>query len=128
MALVLLDSSVLIALANSEDSHHEICHLALNEGSHEIFASTLSITEALSSPLVMTYEFALGLLESLHKVVDRFIALDEHIAFWAASLRARQRMTLPDAIISATADAVNAELWTCDRELAKKSKNSRLLL
>jgi predicted nucleic acid-binding protein len=91
-------------------------------------AATISITETLSSPLMRSYEFALDLLAELHNMVERFINLDPPIAFKAAEIRAIQKMTLGDAIISATADAVNAELWTCDRELAKKSKNARLLL
>ena len=51
--------------------------------------------------------------------MGRVIPTDEEIAVLAADLRAEKNLSLPDALISATAYKLKAQLWSCDRSLVK---------
>jgi predicted nucleic acid-binding protein len=55
------------------------------------------------------------------------IELSVGIAFSSAHIRATQKLALADSIIFATAQSVQAQLWTFDKELAAKYPNSRML-
>mgnify|MGYP003986337181 FL=1 len=62
----------------------------------------------------------LGFLESCP-----ILLLDEHIEQIAIKLRRNGRLKLPDAIIAATAQAHDLELFTFDKHLAKAFKTYR---
>jgi predicted nucleic acid-binding protein len=124
MGLVLLDSSVLIALINPNDKHH-LRIMESFETSSLYAISVLTLTE------VLPHAVAKGVAEqararfaaNLHQVVG----VSQEIAVAAAHVRARTGLRTPDAIISATATAAGAKLWTCDAALAKAHKGARLI-
>ena len=124
MGLTLLDSSVLIALINPSDEHHQA---AINSyDPHAILiASALSITEVLPRAIAEAKEktFWSHIGPYMQKVVD----VDLEIASLAAKLRAQLKLKTPDAIISATARIHDAQLWTFDAKLAKATPGARLL-
>ncbi len=55
------------------------------------------------------------------------VAVDEKIAAEAARIRAANKISLPDAIISATAEASKAQLWSCDNGLVKSHRGSKFI-
>ncbi len=124
MGLVLLDSSVLIGLINPNDKYH-LRIMESFEASSLYAISVLTLTE------VLPYAVATGVAEqaqarfaaNLHQIVD----VSQEIAVAAAHVRARTGLRTPDAIISATATAAGAKLWTCDAALAKAHKGARLI-
>jgi predicted nucleic acid-binding protein len=123
---VILDSSVLIALFNDADSHHEAATKALGESKGDFEISTISLTEALSSDLSDAERFEMN--RDIKKHFSPFHPVDEKVAFLASQIRASKRtIQTPDALISATAILAKAELWTFDRQLAKNHPGARLI-
>ena len=93
MALIALDASVLIALLDADDNHHQAARGALEAHAEEdlrIPAHTLA--EALVHPIRAGKEHeARRLIAALETAVD---AVDEPIAVAAAKLRARNEMAI----------------------------------
>jgi predicted nucleic acid-binding protein len=124
LGLVHLDSSVLIAILNSEDKHHRIA-LENYSSLDQYQISTISITEVM--PSALKAGTAPRILEILRSLTRAIIDLDAEIALLAAKLRVEAGLKTPDAIISATASRHQAQLWTFDGKLAKAHKGARLL-
>lgn len=124
MGLVLLDSSVLIALINPTDIHHTS---AINSyDPHAILiASALSITEVLPRAIAEGRDGAFW--RHIGPYIQKVFPVDLDIASLAARLRSELKLKTPDAIISATAQLCEAQLWTFDAKLAKATPGSRLL-
>lgn len=127
MGKVILDSSVLIALFNDADSHHEDAIKALGESKGEFEISTISLTEALSSDLSDAERYEMN--RDIKKHFSPLHPVDEKVAFLASQIRASKRaIQTPDALIGATAILAKAELWTFDRQLAKNHPGARLIV
>ena len=125
MGLVLLDSSVLIALINPIDKHHNV--VMQNFEAASLYAiSALTLTEVLPHAAAKgsMQEVYAKFAQKLHQIVE----VSQEIALSAAFVRAQTGLRTPDAIISATATAAKATLWTCDARLAKFHKGARLIL
>ncbi|MCX6449286.1 MAG: PIN domain-containing protein [Actinobacteria bacterium] len=105
MGLIILDSSVLIALLDSKDRHYKSC----------------------------TSAFKVSKLESENRFrifcefVNTVIAFDIKIAFRSAQIRALAGVSLADAMIISTAENFDAELWTCDKKIIKKYRKVKYL-
>ncbi|MEI7798187.1 MAG: PIN domain-containing protein [Actinomycetes bacterium] len=127
MAIILLDSSVIIALLNSNDAHHDTAARVLRSCTDTICIATLTITESLVSTFSTSYERAILVFTKILEFTGVRIELSVGIAFSSAHIRATQKLTLADSIIFATAQSVQAQLWTFDKELAAKYPNSRML-
>jgi predicted nucleic acid-binding protein len=125
VGLVLLDSSVLIGLINPHDKHH-VRIMESFEASNHYAISVLTLTEVLPHAIAkgVAEEAETRFAANLHQVVD----VNQDIAVAAAHLRATRGLRTPDAIISATASAIKATLWTCDAALAKVHKGARLIV
>ena len=124
MGLVLLDSSVLIRLINSDDKHHALI-MQNFENSSLYTISALTLTEVL--PHAVANGVAKAAHESFAQKLHQIVDVSQEIAVAAAHVRARTGLRTPDAIISATATAARATLWTCDAALAKAHKGARLI-
>jgi predicted nucleic acid-binding protein len=122
--LVLLDSSVIIALFHPEDKHHHVAR-GLEKGDSRFIASTLTITEVM--PRAIGKSNAALISRALSVLVDEFVDVDSDIAHRAAQLRSSSGVKTPDAIISATALIKQAQLWTFDAKLAKATPGARCL-
>ena len=123
MARVVLDSSVLIALLSPTDQHHQSVRRALTS-KHQYLISTLTLTETLIAPNRISTVLAQQILMAIKNAVHDVINIDSEIAMLAAQIRATSNISLPDALISATATATKSQLWTCDKALGKVHKGS----
>ena len=126
MAAVILDSSVLIALLSPDDVHNEAAKKATRV-KNQYSISTITFSEVLVAPFRVGVKAGQELQLVIKKSVNQIFEIDEEIAALAAQLRAEKKMMLPDALISATASRLNAQLWTCDRNLAKAHKGAVLI-
>ena len=127
MAGVVLDSSVVIALLTPFDKHHIAAREAVAEIEERLMISTITLAEVLVRPAKLSYRACSELAEELSKQFGEPINLSSEIAVLAATVRAITGLTIPDAIISATATVLAAELWSCDGALAKAHKGARLI-
>ena len=126
MARVILDSSVLIALLSESDLHHSAAKKA-TAINHQYSISAITLSEVLIAPFRLSPKIASTTQHSITQSVEQIVAIDSTIASLGASIRADKKISLPDALISATATSLNAQLWTCDRALAKAHKGSVLI-
>jgi predicted nucleic acid-binding protein len=124
MGLVILDSSVLIAALNPKDAHHEAA-LKSNTVGVQFIISAISITELMPRAIKEGSDDSVwtALTAMVHHVVD----VNSSLAMSAAQIRSTDGLKTPDAIISATARAEGAELWTFDAKLAKATPGARCL-
>jgi predicted nucleic acid-binding protein len=124
---IALDSSVLIALANTFDVHHTSCRDKVVRTKYRYRASVLAYLEALYSGFRESYETALlaslELIESLDEIVDVNFA----VATKALELVAKKRFEMADSVICATAEIYGDELWTCDKAMASKFPAARYI-
>jgi predicted nucleic acid-binding protein len=124
MGLVLLDSSVLIAALNPKDIHHQTT-LNSNTVGNQFIISSISITELM--PRAIKDGISDAIWSALTSMVQEVVDLDATLAMSAARIRSGKGLKTPDAIISATAQARGAQLWTLDSKLAKATPGARLL-
>lgn len=125
MAIVVLDASVVIAFLDASDAHHQAAVTALTSvGAEALVLPASAYSEVLVDParrgrdaLAVTREFVADL-------ALRIAPLDSGIAQRAAALRAAHRsLRLPDALVLATADVLNADsVLTADRSWTKVSE------
>ncbi len=125
MARVVLDSSVLIALLNVHDRHHQSA-VDATQSRNEFLISAISLSECLVARFRDSKEAAESTLVGIRKVAD-VIDVDLEIAMIASEKRASSALKTPDAIISATATREKAALWTFDKKLALAHPKSKLL-
>ena len=126
MGRVVLDSSVVIALLNPQDKHHRsVVTYISNAGENEYLISAITLAESVSKPgQSAKSELIVREIQSrVHAVVD----LDSDIAMSAGKLRASKDLGLPDALIAATALALEAEVWTTDKKFANNYKPAKYL-
>jgi predicted nucleic acid-binding protein len=129
VALIALDASVLIALLDPDDPHHQAARAALDahaEDDLRIPAHTLA--EALVHPVRAGKEReARRLIAGLEIAVD---AVDEAVAIAAARLRARHgsALRMPDALVLAYADVRKARrVLTADARWTAWSRRVELV-
>ena len=121
MALVVLDSSVVIAFLDPDDALHESAVPALTDHRHDALVIPASVyAEILVAPYRRGSEAAAEVEAFLADLDVRIEAITEAIARAAARLRSGSRsLRLPDALVIATADEIDAEnVLTGDASLA----------
>ena len=127
MGRITLDSSTLLAILNTGDIHHEVVvrHLV---GRMDLFSiSTITLVETLMYAYKEGPSAGAKYKRAIDVAVKEILPVDQEVALAAAKLRARTNLRSPDAIISATATLAGAELWTCDKRLAKAHKGAVLI-
>jgi predicted nucleic acid-binding protein len=124
---VVLDSSVVIAFLNPEDRHHKSAQREIAAATARFKISTITVTESAIQAARQSEAVSSEFLADLENHFGPFIVLDGEIAMAAAKLRAKTGLATPDAIISASATAAGAILWTFDKGLAKAHSGSRLI-
>lgn len=129
MALTALDSSVLIALLDPEDAHHQAARRSLDvHADDDLRIPAHALAEALVHPARAGKEReARRLISSLEIAVD---PVDEAVAVAAARLRARHgsSLRLPDALVLAYADVRKAKsVLTADGRWTAWSRRVELL-
>ena len=129
MALIALDASVLIALLNPADVHHEAAEAALIAyADDDVRIPAHALAESLVHPARHGKERdALRHIGALEIAVD---PVDQAVAVAAARLRARHgtALRLPDALILAYADVTKAKLvLTTDSRWPAWSRRAEVL-
>ncbi len=125
MARLIIDSSALLAFMNPRDRHHKTIVKRLLQSDDLVSISMITFSEA----LVHAYEVEkddLVIRAIKNRVADIF-DVTTPIAQIAAELRASAGLTLPDALIAATAKVHSLRLLTFDRKLAGASAGAELL-
>lgn len=127
MARVVLDSSVLISMYYEGDVHSGMTrrHMAGKENTY--FISAISLAETLTHASGHGPRAVQHMVDRIRESITEIFDVNQEIAIAAAMVRTRKRLTMPDAIISATATFAGAELWTLDRKLAKAHKGAVLI-
>jgi predicted nucleic acid-binding protein len=124
---VTLDSSALLAILNTGDIHHEVVVKHLVGRMDQFSISTITLVETLMYAYKEGAWAGARYKEAIDVAVKEIFPVDQEIALAASKLRARTNLRTPDAIISATATLVGAELWTLDLRLAKAHKGAVLI-
>lgn len=124
MATVVLDTSVVIALLNENDLHHESAVQATSV-KHQYLISAVTLSEALIAAFRNSSKVGQHYQRLIIDSVDRVIAVDDQVAVLGAKVRADKKLSLPDALISATAQIMKAQLWSCDLALVKAHSGAK---
>ena len=129
MALSVLDASVLIALLDPADPHHQAARVALElHADDELRIPAHTLAEALVHPArAGKQREAQRLIASLEITID---PIDEQTAVAAAKLRARHgsSLRLPDALVLAYADVKKAKnVLTTDSRWPGWSRRAKLI-
>lgn len=127
MGLTVLDAGVIIGFLDADDAHHEAAEAALREVGirHDRLVVPAS---AFAEVMVAPSRKGAAAIATVQGLVDRLPLevepLDADIALAAAALRARHRsLELPDALVIATADHLDADhLITTDRKWPSRAK------
>ena len=129
MALTVLDTSVLIALLDPDDAHHQAARNSLDaHADDDLRVPAHTLAEALVHPARAGKDReARRLITSLEIAVD---PVDEVVAVAAAKLRARHgsALRMPDALVLAYADVRKARsVLTADARWTAWSRRVELV-
>ena len=129
MAIVVLDASIVIALLDSGDAHHTAAVAAVGQARRQALVLPAS---AYAEILVDPWRRGLAAVAVVRQFVTdlgiRIEPLTADVAERAARLRAGHgALRLPDALVLATADALDATVLTCDRAWRHVSRRARVI-
>ena len=129
MAIVVLDSSVVIALLDAGDAHHTAAVAGIGRARRETLVLPASAyAEILVGPSRRGPESIAVVRRFVSDLGIRIEPLTADVAERAARLRARHGgLRLPDALVLATADALDATVLTCDRAWPRLSRRARVV-
>jgi PIN domain nuclease of toxin-antitoxin system len=129
MAVVVLDASVVIAFLDANDTHHRSAVSALSKavaGDAVLPASTYA--EVLVEPWRRGVDAVAHVRKFVAEFGIRIEPLTGEMAERAARLRARHRsLRLPDALVLATSDVLDAHVFTCDRTWPRVSRRAQVI-
>ncbi len=118
MGAVAIDSSVAIALLDSNESHHERSAAVLRDHIRStLIMAASAYSETLVQPLIKGRDDAVE--DFVASLGVEIVAADRRIGRRAAELRPAPRPATADALVLATAHAREAELLTFDDRLAQ---------
>ncbi len=126
MATVILDTSVLIALFKTTDPHH-IAAVKATSVKNEYIISTVTLSEALIAEFRISPSRGREQHLLISKVFQKIVSVDEEIAVLGSQIRAEKKLSLPDALISATAQKLKTQLWSCDQALVNAHRGAVLI-
>jgi PIN domain nuclease of toxin-antitoxin system len=128
MAVTVLDASVVIAFLDANDAHHRAAVEAVGTAGGGLVLPASAYAEILVDPW-RTGAHAIAVVKRfLAELGVRIEPLTEDIAERAARLRATHRgLRLPDALVIATADALDATALTADRAWSRVSRRARVV-
>jgi PIN domain nuclease of toxin-antitoxin system len=129
VAIVVLDASVVIALLDAGDAHHAAAVAAIGQARREALVLPAS---AYAEVLVDPWRRGPGAVSVVRRLVTdlgiHVQPLTADTAEGAARLRARHSaLRLPDALVLATADALDATVLTCDRAWPRVTRRAHII-
>jgi predicted nucleic acid-binding protein len=129
VAIVVLDASVIIAFLDAGDAHHAAASAAVRQARREaLVLPSSAYAEVLVDPWRRGPEAVAVVRRFVGDLGIRIEPLTAGIAERAARLRARHRaLRLPDALIIATAEALDTAALTCNRSWPRASRRARVI-
>lgn len=127
---VVLDTSVLIAVLNPRDPHHQAARSQLGARSgDELLVPASAYSEMLVHPYRVSPATAREAERFVHELPARVVPIDGDTARRAAEIRARRSgVTLGDALVLASGDTLDAaEVLTADASWSKLSRRARVI-
>jgi predicted nucleic acid-binding protein len=114
---VVLDSSVLLGLADATDALHAASVAALREREESEFIIPASVfAEIMVGALRLGERTAQRIEDMVDAIASAVQPIDRRIALEAAAIRARRTsIRLPDALVLATGAVLEAEVLTADK-------------
>ena len=127
MALAVLDASVFIAFLDPDDAHHGATRTAFEQGDRLVLPAS-----AYAEVMVHPFERGAAAVRHVESVIRELPILLEPISAEigrrAAELRAKRRLRLPDALVIATGDVLDADVvLTADQRWRKLSSRVRVI-
>lgn len=120
MALIVVDAGVVIAALDAADANHVAAVSSLRaHATDDVRIPASALAEALVSPC--RRGVAAEVRQTIASLGLSIVPLEEEIAARAAAVRARRRtVRLPDALVAATGEVLEADVvLTTDRRLAR---------
>lgn len=117
-----LDASVLIALSDAQDIHHEdaASFIRRSASMHALLIHPLNLAEAAIRP---TQE---GLADHVRRIWEflgmQVVGVDDELPWRLASLRAATGLGLPDCCVLDTAQQSASQVATFDDRLARRAR------
>jgi PIN domain nuclease of toxin-antitoxin system len=129
VAIVVLDASIVIALLDAGDAHHAAAVTAIGQARREALVLPASAyAEVLVDPWRRGLEAVSVVRQLVADLGIQVQPLTANAAEGAARLRARYRaLRLPDALVLATADALDATVLTSDRAWTRVTRRARVI-
>lgn len=129
MAIVVLDASIVIAFLDADDAHHAAAVAAVGRARREeLVLPSSAYAEVLVDPWRRGPDAVTLVKRFLTDLGIRIEPLTADIAARAARLRSgHQPLRLPDALVLATADTLDATALTCDRSWPRVSRRARVI-
>jgi predicted nucleic acid-binding protein len=129
VAITVLDASVVIAFLDADDAHHSAAVGAVERaGSGAMVLPASAYAEVLVDPWRAGADAVTVVKRFLAELGVRVEPLTADVAERAARLRASHRsLRLPDALVLATADALDATALTADRSWPRVSRRARIV-
>lgn len=122
MGEVVLDSSVLLGFLDPDDAHHAAALRVVTDAvaaGDTIVLSTAVLAEVLVGAARQGPKVRAAAESRLMEAIDRLHPVDRDVAVHAAEIRAKHRtVRMPDAMIIATALALNGRVVTADKRWA----------
>jgi predicted nucleic acid-binding protein len=127
VGLAVLDASVFIAYLDPDDAHHGATRTAFDREDRLVLPAS-AYAEVMAHP----YERGVAAVRHVESVITELPILVEpigaEIARRAAELRAKKRLRLPDALVLATGDALDADVvLTADHRWRNLSKRVQVV-
>jgi predicted nucleic acid-binding protein len=129
MAMTVLDASVVIAFLDADDAHHSAAVDAVGRArGQDLVLPASAYAETLVDPWRAGADAVTVVKRFLAELGVRIEPLTADVAERAARLRSTHRgLRLPDALMLATADALDAIALTADRSWPRVSRRARLV-
>jgi predicted nucleic acid-binding protein len=129
VAITVLDASVVIAFLDAQDAHHAATVKAVARvRGQELVLPGSAYAEVLVDPWRVGPEAVAVVKRFLAELGVRIEPLTADVAERAARLRSGHRsLRLPDALVLATAEALDAIALTADRSWARVSRRARVV-
>lgn len=127
--MIVLDASVLIALLDPDDAHHDRAALLLrSRAGGEFFASPVTLAEFLVGPTRAGVGMVGHARSTLGALDVRPVSLDESSPFELAELQVSTRLALPDCCVLHAALRSGAAVATFDTRLQRAATELGLSL
>jgi predicted nucleic acid-binding protein len=129
VAITVLDASVIIAFLDSRDAHHVAAVEAVERArGQELVLPASAYAEILVDPWRVGAEAVAVVKRFLAEMSVRIEPLTAEVAERASRLRSSHRtLRLPDALVLATAESIDAIAITADRSWARVSRRARVI-